>query len=234
MKKIIPISIIALFLSAGIAFAAYDMNDLYNAYCATKPASNSIAFMCYLKDSLDNLQAQINNIQLIPGPQGEKGDRGEQGLPGEPGQSGRVLHLYDANNQDLGILVYAGYELKNVKDWFEYTTYIRINDQSVLLNFRNSTSSVRSAYMVTSSTPMVFNCVETFIRDRGFQPQQLYKDVEGGDHRYPSYFVIRPDTGGTRPAWCPSAYTYDNTYLITDITLPFTEPLAWPLEVREN
>ena len=37
---------------------------------------------------LDDLQAQITNIQLIPGPQGEQGPQGLIGLPGEQGLTG--------------------------------------------------------------------------------------------------------------------------------------------------
>jgi hypothetical protein len=38
-----------------------------------------------IKSTIANLQGQINNIQLIPGPQGPKGDKGDQGLPGISG-----------------------------------------------------------------------------------------------------------------------------------------------------
>lgn len=51
------------------------------------------------------LQNQINNIQLIPGPQGEKGDKGDtgeqgiQGVPGEPGKDG--INCWDLNSDEV-------------------------------------------------------------------------------------------------------------------------------------
>ena len=65
----------------------------------------------------------IESIESTPGPQGEQGDPGpagqdgEDGAGGEDGQdgaqgpegpSGDVLHLHDADNTDLGILVGIG------------------------------------------------------------------------------------------------------------------------------
>ena len=39
-------------------------------------------------NAISNLQAQITNIQLIPGPQGPQGETGPQGIQGEPGLQG--------------------------------------------------------------------------------------------------------------------------------------------------
>ena len=49
-------------------------------------------------DAIEDLQEQINNIQLIPGPPGEQGPPGE---PGPPGPCG--IEVYDADDQFLGI-----------------------------------------------------------------------------------------------------------------------------------
>jgi len=55
-------------------------------------------------DAIEDLQEQINNIQLIPGPPGEQGPPGE---PGPPGPCG--IEVYDADDQFLGILIsYTG------------------------------------------------------------------------------------------------------------------------------
>lgn len=58
------------------------------------------------------LQVKVASIQLIPGPQGPAGPIGPQGPQGIPGQQ---LHLYDGNNQDLGIAVFSSAR--------KYTTY---------------------------------------------------------------------------------------------------------------
>lgn len=50
-------------------------------------------------NAIEELQEQINNIQLIPGPPGEQGPQGE---PGPPGPCG--IEVYDADDQFLGIL----------------------------------------------------------------------------------------------------------------------------------
>lgn len=39
-------------------------------------------------DAVNNLQEQINNIQLLPGPQGEKGEKGDTGSQGPQGPAG--------------------------------------------------------------------------------------------------------------------------------------------------
>lgn len=170
------------------------------------------------------------------GPQGEKGDKGEPGEQGSPGKSGQNHHLYDANNQDLGILVYAGFKLD--KDWYEYTTSLEINGQRVLLNFRNSiiTDSWNESYasLIIKSVPVATRCAGQNYTWGVVLPQQIYKDSYSV---HPSYFIMRPDTKALRTwfdAYCSVAGIRDNTYLITDISLPFTEPVSWPLEVREE
>ena len=49
-----------------------------------------------------NLQAQIADIQLAPGPQGPQGEPGPQGLPGKPGAN---LVVKDANGNFIGYLL---------------------------------------------------------------------------------------------------------------------------------
>jgi len=42
-----------------------------------------------LRDAIANLQEQIDNIQLLPGPQGPQGEKGDKGDPGEQGPPGQ-------------------------------------------------------------------------------------------------------------------------------------------------
>jgi uncharacterized protein (TIGR02145 family) len=50
-------------------------------------------------DADEDLQSQINNIQLTPGPQGEQGDVGPAGPPGAEGSNG--LSCWDLNGDDI-------------------------------------------------------------------------------------------------------------------------------------
>ncbi len=49
-----------------------------------------------IKDTITNLQQQINNIQLIPGP---KGDKGDQGFPGISGYEMITKTVFVAGNE---------------------------------------------------------------------------------------------------------------------------------------
>lgn len=58
--------------------------------------------------AIHSLQIQLQNIQLIPGPQGP------QGIQGETGPAGASLKVYDANNQEIGLLVSYESDFANV------------------------------------------------------------------------------------------------------------------------
>ena len=53
-------------------------------------------------DKIENLQTQIDNIQLIPGPKGDQGERGPPGEPGPPGESGIFPHTYRVFESVMG------------------------------------------------------------------------------------------------------------------------------------
>jgi len=93
--------------TGGIALAgdfADEAEKFYNRYCTGNYVTSIIAFVCHLQD-------QITNIELTPGPQGPQGEKGEKGDPGEDGQDGErgpagpVLKVFDANGKELGPLV---------------------------------------------------------------------------------------------------------------------------------
>ena len=97
------VAVILVFSSVAYTYAFDDdvISDWFNQVWAT----------------IDNLQEQITNIQLIPGPKGDpgppgpqgeqgiQGEKGENGDPGAQGEPGMNLHLVDAGGQDLGLIV---------------------------------------------------------------------------------------------------------------------------------
>jgi hypothetical protein len=91
MKKIIiGVCAVVIILSAGMAKAiSITPEDLYGPL---EPVWRAI----------DNLQKQIKDIRLTPGPQGEVGPIGPQGPQGEPGDT---VNIIDANNINLGPLL---------------------------------------------------------------------------------------------------------------------------------
>jgi len=72
MKKYIVLSVLALVLVSGTALAK---------------SENGVPF-ADVWSAITNLQNQITNIQLLPGPQGEQGLQGIQGEQGEKGDKG--------------------------------------------------------------------------------------------------------------------------------------------------
>lgn len=110
MKKILIVTTATLIaalvvVSVGSAQTTPTLQQVWNAVQA-------------LNQKVVALIQTVANIQLIPGPigpQGPVGPVGQQGLVGPQGTPGPQLHLYDANSQDLGIVVFASAN--------KYTTY---------------------------------------------------------------------------------------------------------------
>ena len=75
-KKLVLLLILCLIGSFSIAAAAPQQK--LDVWAAITTLQNTVA----------DLQNQINNIQLLPGPQGETGPMGTPGLPGEQGPIG--------------------------------------------------------------------------------------------------------------------------------------------------
>jgi len=118
MKKyLITISAIILLLTGTIVWAKGQPSDPMGA----------------VWDAIRNLQTQINNIQLTPGPQGEQGIQGEQGLVGPAGQN---LKVFDADGKEVGI--YVGGEWTVVEGMEEYVyipnynAVLRIDEMNVI------------------------------------------------------------------------------------------------------
>jgi hypothetical protein len=179
------------------------------------------------------------------GPKGDQGDKGDTGDQGLQGASGNILHLFDGSGQDLGVLVRGG------QIGSSYTTYIKLdNGYDALADFvaplNCSVAFPCVPFLDPVGTELYFpqiNCTgDTFMRVG--QPQEIFYE---NFHRNSGYFVQRLDTfiapvGNADARHLSSKMGQNgcvgddnfinNTVLIHYITLPFTEPLTWPLEVR--
>jgi hypothetical protein len=179
------------------------------------------------------------NITGTQGPKGDKGDKGDQGdvgpmgpqgERGEKGDSGQgeaSLHLYDANGQDLGKLVYAETGIGRSST---YRTYIeslgalvgiKDYDQSVFIDtggFRydgpNCTGNVYRERRDTSNLAVV----------RAFNGK-FYKATLNAINEYT--FMSTSDSSS-----CSNSSGTEIGTLFEEVQLPFIEPIAWPLEIR--
>lgn len=193
-------------------------------------------------DAIHALEQQIADIQLIPGPQGEQGLRGE---PGEPGQDAMILHLKDGNGQDLGTLVDSELltEEGTTTDDRLYTTYLE--NEGIFLEFllrtNRTVSLLGGRTMLNSNYGGIYfrnlNCTNDAFLTTQPVPNTLYK---AGTR----YFKASEEslTLGSWPRATASRYINDcqNTgdasplYILDEVSLPFTEPIAWPLRIVEE
>ena len=93
MKKIITAGlVVSLFLVGLVSLRVVSAND--------EPNGNPFQFILdAIAELQTNLQEQISNIQLTPGPQGPQGPQGEQGVPGLPAPTVKIV---DANGTLIG------------------------------------------------------------------------------------------------------------------------------------
>jgi len=183
------------------------------------------------------------------GIQGEKGDTGEQGEQGENGEAGEngadgtdgndgedgtTLHLFDDDGQDLGILLDAhGSSDVSFRTYLEPISALmnsaqRIDSMTAVIN------SVTKSIQYTNS-----DCTGDAVTTGKVAPQVLYFDDAddfGLGHimatgEPPALRTIksrREASGNCKDLGSQTLLT--NT--LEQVTLPFTEPLAYPLEIR--
>jgi hypothetical protein len=163
------------------------------------------------------------------------GERGEQG---PAGSSGTALHLFDANGQDLGIFVgqdekatwiftflpssgdllriYAGDPKVQIDTSVNRISYSELNCQGDPFSTSVRSPSIKNqidASVVVSGVKKYFRFITSIPAQR---VSNSYRDNTG--------ICINLDGGGR----------FNPTYELQEVSLPFSEPLAWPLEVREN
>jgi Collagen triple helix repeat (20 copies) len=176
----------------------------------------------------------------VQGPAGEKGERGDVGAPGPQGPAGASLHLYDANGQDLGLLVenngdasFLTFQMnENVFTTFSQgvrsddTTFVRLlpNQKTIYFDGPNCQGN---AFMNVFEAPPILQHIVI---------------ASGGSIFSPRYTVDRGSSLQTRQALsrfntvaapCVNdPHSVQHTMLIEEVSLPFTEPLTWPLEMK--
>jgi hypothetical protein len=152
--------------------------------------------------AINNLQQQIANIQLLPGPQGpqgeqgiqgpqgiqgepgSKGDTGEQGpagetgLQGEPGPAGvpgKSLKIVDANNNEVGLLIDTDGNNSTFHVW---------NSASQKIFYIDRVSAIISSIKVISHATQYesTDCSGTPLKEfpSTYDPYSFYK-VDSGD-----------------------------------------------------
>lgn len=201
-----------------------------------------------LKRSIFNLTAQVANIQLTPGPQGPPGPHGEQGEPGPqgpqgdpgpqglPGLAGQQLHLYDASNQDLGVLVDGfpnGFSGGSITTYFvNEAIFLGFLETGVPGSFGVEISSligpsVRYFQQNCSGTPYTGRSPHLALASFIPTVNRLFK------------FATGPTVNGVQTlsyldvSGCTN-YPQSNGYLypLQEIPLPFTMPLVGPLYIQ--
>ncbi len=190
-------------------------------------------------DKGDPGEQGLKGDQGIPGQQGDKGDPGTQGPAGPQGEvglqgvPGMSFHVYDGNNQDLGVLINADV-YGNLKT---YTTYLP--SLGVLagfeVDFRN-----RTVKLTAGMNGGIFfsgsNCTGTaYSRNQSGATIDWHQIIKVGSR----YFTYRGS-----PQQNVVSYSYvesicQNTseessqgYVMQEINLPFGATV-WPLKIRE-
>ncbi len=169
------------------------------------------------------------------GPQGEPGpvgERGETGPQGPAGTGGATLRLEDGRGQDLGI--YMGKE-----DVRYYSSVIPETGLSLTFNQNTDQATVN---LQTDEGPQVFfsqsGCTGDAYSSMRLAPTDVTRTaITGMSKRY--FTGTQRDATLTDVALSYAQATrcldasHENRWLwpLTEVTLPFTEPLAWPLRV---
>lgn len=183
-----------------------------------------------------NLQMQIDNIQLIPGPQGpmgpagSQGPQGEQGLTGPKGEQGPpgpagAIDVYDANGQYLGQLLRPGSPSESYIYIYvpSLQSTIVLNDDDMLyvsgeLEFE-SYDCTGQAYTHLENHMIIF---KNYNND-----SKAYKALGTPKINVLAYHSFR--SGG-------QCYTVTqnktNVIAVQEVTLPFTLPVALPLRLE--
>ncbi len=143
-RIVLLVTALALVLSINVVFAAKGGNNPLDAVWA----------------AIADLQQQITNIQLIPGPQGIQGIQGEPGQDGLPGEQGPVgsagpsLKVVDANGTEVGLLI--SIEGDNLSVWSrELIIHLIINAGTGNYSIPGITGDTYYESSDCSGTPMI-------------------------------------------------------------------------------
>lgn len=164
-----------------------------------------------------------------PGPQGPEGPVGPEGPQGLRGPKGFSFHVFDGANQDLGIMI----------DFTPngYNTYLP--DQDLVLRFEtrsNGIATLEATYAGGTYYPDD-NCAGVAFAENVLNGQQLFR---GSAMPYYRALVGSPAIRNFRSrselsSGCHNEIgTFQHSYLVQLVTLPFTQPLIWPLRIGEE
>lgn len=185
-----------------------------------------------LEERVVALQEELRHIQLTPGPQGPQGPAGPMGPQGEPGPANGDLHLYDANNLDLGLLVSVG-DPVNANRFVSY-----LPDSDIFLEFRQD-SETRTIYMHNLGSPLYFsseNCTGTPHSPNNGNPGATLVSHTNRVFKFTGQEkVLGNDSWSRLTNGCENGQGfYGYYYPVEEISLPFSLPPVWPIEVRLN
>jgi hypothetical protein len=159
-----------------------------------------------------------------------RGAKGDAGAPGAPGQN---LHVLDANNQDLGIFLYTaggGYEV-----------YL---PSSHIITFINTQDAEQTAVVTGTFGSVLYttsDCTGTGYAEQSDLNQLTeVARLPGGIHYFTPLALPRSTqtivsfSDGTGNCRLENAPNDESVFSLKEITLPFTEPLTWPLRIVEQ
>lgn len=190
--------------------------------------------------AIKDIQEQIVNIALLPGPQGEQGPVGAtstvpgpigpQGPQGEPGEGGPSLVLKDANGQNLGILLGS---TRGGSSERKYETYLPDIDVFLQIVERTSARTV----IIDDNPPVIYftelNCLGTPFDGTSSASKSVTPVLANGK----TYKITGPSLNSPvaksrlDQATCSNGEQQLGGILAEEITLPFNEPIAYPLSV---
>ena len=180
------------------------------------------------------------------GPQGEKGDKGDEGEPGpqgiqgtkgDKGESGTEtsLHLYDASNQDLGILIGPSLSDKNIDTYIpsiqaaarftqdaSSTAALNLHRRDLYFDAENCIGS--SYILAATSTALATDMVYLFYSSS--TPPRIFKI----DTPAPLTLVLKSRTSVA----CSNISELRQAIPVHEIVVPFNLPLTWPLQIQSN
>jgi hypothetical protein len=186
----------------------------------------------YLQQQIDALKAELAAIQLMPGPEGP------QGPPGPAGPAGQgAIKVYDANNQFVGNLV-------NVEPLSGPVVYVPAIGK--LLAVSEATGEVSDDFRLDHVRYELPNCDKNgnmyqTAWSPGWDADYLYikKHLDAnGIMRFYKSEPVQPEIGfSSYHAWgspdCLSpGLTLGPGYLLREVQLPLTFPLAIPLRLE--
>ena len=243
MKNKYTIAVMVLGLGiSGYAFAQISGGQL--SACVERNGESHFVLTGFTKKQVCEKGEQLVswNIAGLPGPQGPQGVAGKDGASGgagmqglagqkgDPGPAGNQYHLYDANNQDLGVLMYGP---RYSNDSFE--TFLP--DLGVFVSFHDTDHGPSDIHLAAGEGSTILytgvDCTGDSFTTVG-AALSVQRDAQGryftatNDAPITRTFVSQFSTDG-----CTNQpqYAYQNTFLLKQITLPFSDLLFKPVHV---